>query len=266
MRVYLSVFGCALRRYSGYRAATAAGLFTNSVFGVINALVLLAVFAARPQINGYTAIDAVTQVYVAQALLGPVDIIGRPLALAERIRSGDVAVDLLRPAHPLLWFLAQDLGRAVFAAVFRSVPTFCVGLVLFRLALPQEPARWAAAGLALLLAVLVSFALRYLYALAGFWIGDARGVTALAGTVGPLCSGLVLPLVLFPDAVAAVLRALPWSALVQVPAEIVLGKATLPGGTVLGGLVFQAAWAAALLGLGALLTARAARRVAVQGG
>ena len=41
---------------------------------------------------------------------------------------------------------------------------------------------------------------------------------------------------------------------------------TLPGGTVLGGLALQAWWAAALFGLGAWLTARATRRVVVQGG
>ncbi|MDT0302775.1 ABC transporter permease [Streptomonospora wellingtoniae] len=266
MRVYVAVFGHGLRRFSEYRAATAAGVFTNSVFGAINAMVLLAVFAAQPRINGYTAADAVTQVYVAQALIGPTAIMGPPLELSQRIRTGDVAVDLLRPAHPLLWFLAQDLGRAAYSAVFRSVPTFSVGIVLFPLVLPPDPLRWAAAAAALALASLVGFGLRYLYAIAGFWILDTRGVDSLGALLGPFCSGMVLPLVLFPEGLAALLRALPWSALVQVPAEILLGKETLPGGSTAGGLLFQAAWAAVLLGLGAALTARGTRRVAVQGG
>ncbi|GLU45819.1 ABC transporter permease [Nocardiopsis ansamitocini] len=265
MRVLLAVFAYGLRRYSTYRWATAASVVVNSVFGVINALVLLAVFETRPQINGYTAADAVTQVFLAQAFIGVTAIFGPPLELGERIRDGQVAMDLMRPVGFVRWWLATDLGRAAFNVLARSVPTFAVGVVLFDLALPAEPLRWVAVLVALVLAALVGFGLRYLYALAGFWLLDTRGVDAVAWLLGPFCSGMILPLVLFPDAVAAILRTLPWAALVQVPAEILLGRTVLPGGT-LGGLAYQAAWAAALLVLGTVLTARATRRVVVQGG
>lgn len=261
MRLYLAVFACGLRRYATYRAATAAGVLTNSVFGVINAMVLLAVFSARSDIGGYDATDAVTHVFVAQACIGPVAIFGPPLELGERVRSGSVAVDLLRPAPLIAWWFAHDLGRAAFSAVFRSVPTFGVGMLVFPLLLPDSPGRWLAASASLFLATTVGFALRYLYALAGFWLIDARGVEVLGWLLGPFCAGMVLPLVLFPDGLATVLRALPWAALVQVPAEMFLGKAP-----VAAGLAYQAGWAVALLALGALLSARAARRVVVQGG
>ncbi|MFC7328521.1 ABC transporter permease [Marinactinospora rubrisoli] len=266
MRVCLAVFGCALRRYSTYRAATFAGVVTNSVFGLINAMVLLALFAARPQINGYDAMDAVTQVFVAQALIAPLAVFGPPLDLSERIRTGDVAVDLLRPVHPLLWWLATDLGRSAFSVVFRSVPTFAVGLAVFRFPLSTDPVRWLAVAAAFVLALLVGFGLRYLYALIGFWLLDTRGVYAVAFLLAPFCAGHLLPLTLFPEPLSEVLRVLPWASLVQVPAEILLGKDTLPGGGPLGGLAFQAVWAVALLALGAAVTARATRRVVVQGG
>ncbi|MFD6950848.1 ABC transporter permease [Nocardiopsis sp. TSRI0078] len=266
MRVHCAVYARGLRRYSTYRAATAAGVLTNSVFGAINAAVMLALFAARPQINGYDAGDAVTQVFLGQALIAAVAIMGPPLELGERVRSGDVGTDLLRPVSLLGWWLSEDLGRATFSLVFRGVPTFAVGLLLFDLSLPGEPARWAAVLLSAALAVLVSFALRYLYELAGFWIMDSRGVWAVAGLLGPVAAGLLLPLPLFPPAAAEVLRLLPWASMVQIPAEILLGKDTLPGGSPLGGLALQAGWAAALLALGAWTTARATRRVVVQGG
>lgn len=265
MRVYLAVFACGLRRYATYRAATAAGVITNCVFGLINALVLLAVFRARPHINGFDASDAVTQVFIAQAMIGPAATFGPALELGDRIREGDVAIDLLRPAHLTAWWMAHDLGRAAFAFCFRSLPTFTVGALVFHLTLPSGPARWAASATALALATLVGFGLRYLYALSGFWVLDTRGINAAAFILGPFCAGMVLPLVLFPAPLATVLRALPWSALVQVPADVVLGQERLPGGT-LGSLAYQAVWAAVLLAAGSLLTARATRRVVVHGG
>lgn len=265
MRVYLAVFACGLRRYSTYRAATAAGVFTNAVFGLINAMVMLAVFHARPHIGGFDATDAVTQVFVSQAMIGPAATFGPPLDFGDRIREGDVAVDLLRPANLTSWWLAHDLGRSAFAFCFRSVPTFTVGALVFPLALPGDPGRWAVVLASVVLAALVGFGLRYLYALAGFWVLDTRGINAAAWILGPICAGMLLPLVLFPAPVATVLRALPWSALVQVPADVMLGKSPLPGGTT-GALAYQALWAAALIATGAALTARATRRVVVHGG
>lgn len=266
MRAYFAVYARGLHRYSTYRAATFAGFFTNSVFGAINAAVMLALFSARPQINGYDAGDAVTQVYVAQGLIGVVAILGPPLELGERVRSGAVGTDLLRPVSLQGWWLSEDLGRATFNLVFRAVPTFGVGLLLFDLALPEAPTRWIAVLVSTVLATVVSFALRYLYELSGFWLMDSRGVWSVAGLLGPVAAGMLLPLPLFPPALGDVLRLLPWASMVQIPAEILLGKDTLPGGTVLGGLALQAGWAAALLGLGAWVTSHATRRVVVQGG
>ncbi|WP_116248302.1 ABC-2 family transporter protein [Nocardiopsis sp. FIRDI 009] len=266
MRVHRAVFARGLRRHSAYRVATLSGLLTNSVFGVINAMVLLALFAARPEINGYDARDAVTQVFVAQALLAVVAVMGPPLDLEERIRDGAVATDLLRPVPLQSWWLADDLGRAVYQLVFRAVPTFAVGALVFDLRLPDDPLRWVAVLTSFALAAVVAFGLRYLYALAGFWLTDTRGVWAVAGLLGPVAAGALLPLTLFPPAVADVLRLLPWASMVQVPAEVLLGKESLPGGTAAGGPALQVLWAAALLALGALVTSRATRRVVVQGG
>ena len=46
------------RRYAAYPAATWAGVFTNTVFGFIQAYILLALFETRDDIGGYDATDA----------------------------------------------------------------------------------------------------------------------------------------------------------------------------------------------------------------
>lgn len=266
VRVYTEVYVRGLRRRSTYRAATLGGLFTNTVFGCINAAVMLALFAARPEINGYDAEDAVTQVFVCQALLGVVAVMGPPLELGERIRSGDVGTDLLRPVSLLGWWLAEDLGRASFNLLFRSAPILGAGALLFDLRLPGEAGRWLLVLTSVALAALVSFALRYLYEVAGFWLLDTRGVWAVMGVFGPVAAGMLIPLPLFPPGVSDVLRTLPWASIAQIPTEIVLGKDGLLGEGAAGGLLLQATWAALLLALGAWATSRATRRVVVQGG
>lgn len=67
--LYAAVATRTFRRFSTYRAATAAGVFTNSVFGVIYSFAYLALWDERPGAGGYDAADAVTFVWIGQALL-----------------------------------------------------------------------------------------------------------------------------------------------------------------------------------------------------
>src|SRR5256714_7292530 len=64
------------RRYAAYPWATAAGIFTNTIFGFLQAYIPLAVFRHRADVGGYDARDAVTYVWLAQAFLMTVYIFG----------------------------------------------------------------------------------------------------------------------------------------------------------------------------------------------
>src|SRR3954451_7818919 len=135
MRVYVELARRGFRRAAAYPAATFAGVFTNTIFGFINAAVLLTVFRFRSNVGGYDSRDLVTYVWLVQGLLMPVAIFGW-YELALRIRSGDVAIDLCRPLDVQLGGLAFDLGRASFAVTFRAIPPFVIGALVYDLRFP----------------------------------------------------------------------------------------------------------------------------------
>ncbi|MEU5363114.1 ABC-2 family transporter protein [Streptomyces sp. NPDC005925] len=262
-RLYAAVAAGGFRRYATYRAATAAGVFTNTVFGLILVYTYLALWDEKPHLGGYDQAQAVTYVWLGQALFAGLALQGGGFEteLMERIRTGDVAVDLYRPADLQLWWLASDVGRALFQLLGRGAVPFAVGALLFPTALPDDPVTWLSFGVAVLLAALVSFGIRYLAALSAFWLLDGTGTMQLLLVVGMFSSGMLLPLTVFPGVLGEVVRALPWSSLLQAPADVLLGEAD-PVGT----FAFQAGWAAALLVAGRLVQAAATRRVVVQGG
>ncbi|MGA4849085.1 ABC transporter permease [Streptomyces sp. G5(2025)] len=265
-RLYAAVAGGGFRRYATYRVATAAGVFTNTVFGLILAYTYIALWDERPGLGGYDQEQAVTFVWLGQALLTVMALMGGGFEgeLIERIRTGDVAVDLYRPADLQAWWLASDLGRALFQLLGRGVLPMAAGALVFDLALPADPLRWLAFLTAVVLGALVSFALRFLVALSAFWTMDGAGVSQVGMLAGTFFSGMLLPLNVFPGVLGDLARALPWSALLQVPADVFLGKHTGPD--LIRMYAFQLGWAAALLSAGRLLQAVATRRVVVQGG
>jgi ABC-2 type transport system permease protein len=261
MRLYAWIAAYAFRRYSTYRIAAFSATFTNTVFGFLRAGVLIALWRARPSLGGYDVRDAVTFSFLSQALIEPVRIFGGSLDLSERIRTGDVAIDLHRPADLQGWWLADDLGRAGFALLSRGALPMIGGALFFSLRWPA-PATWLAFAGALLLGLLVSFGLRYLVSISVFWLHDDRGVHGISLITSMFFSGLLVPLTVFPGLLGTVAHVLPWAALVQLPADVYLGKRT----DLLDVYAFQAAWAAALLVLGRFLTLGARRKLVVHGG
>ncbi|QKG18559.1 ABC transporter permease [Actinomadura verrucosospora] len=256
------VWWYGFRRHTAYPLGSLAESLTNTAFAFMRAYVLLALWHARPALGGYTPGDAVAFCFITQALIGPVQIFGG-MDLTERIRNGDVAIDLHRPVGLQGWWLAEDLGRAAGSLLLRAGPPLAAGALLFGFPWPG-PVGLAGFAASVVLGALVSFAVRYLVALGMFWLHDDRGLNAVTLVMSLFFSGMILPLVVFPGRLGEIAQALPWSAQIQVPADVFLGRRT--GAGLLGALAFQAGWAAALLAAGRLLTRAARRKLVIHGG
>jgi ABC-2 type transport system permease protein len=256
--------GAGFRRYTAYRAAMIGGAFTNAVFGLLRASVLVATLHARGgPVGGYDVGTAVTFAWVTQALIAVVEMFTWN-EIAQRVRTGDIAVDLSRPIDPQLAWAAADLGRAAAVLLPRSLPILLVGAVTTGLALPTSAAPYLLGTVSLTLATLLSFACRWAVNLVAFWIVEIRGVLGFYVSVSTTLSGLVLPITWFPPWLATLARATPFPAMVQIPADVLIGRTT--GTAALQGLAVQAVWLAAAAGVGRLLLSAGRRRLVVQGG
>jgi ABC-2 type transport system permease protein len=261
-----ALVGSGFRRYTTYRQATIAGTFTNIVFGFLRCYVLLAVAvgAAGGAPGGYDRAQLASFVWVGQGLLSVSGIWGWS-DLADRIRTGDVASDLLRPVPPVTAYLAADLGRAGHAMLTRFVPPVVVGALFFPFVTPH---RWPTVPLFLvstLLAVVGSFGCRFLVNATAYWLQDARGPLMLWTLGSGVLSGLYFPLRLLPGWAAVTLWvATPLPGLLQTPLDVLVERD--PPGLQAWLVALQAAWAAVLLALAVLVQRRAERRLVVQGG
>lgn len=251
------------RRYATYRQAMVAAIFTNTVFGFLRSAVMLAV-AGAALAAGYDQRQLMTFVWVGQGLIGVV-LLWAPTELAERIRTGDVVADLLRPIDPVWHALATDLGRAGFASLTRFVGPVVVGALAFDLHAPRRLATYPLFVASVALATLVCFGCRYMVNAAAYWLLDARGPllawTLLSGVLG----GLYFPLWFLPrDAALALVALTPFPSVIQLPLDVLTERGTLLEQAAC--LAVQAAWAAAMLGLARWVQARGERKLVVQGG
>ena len=251
------------RRFAAYPAATWAGIVTNSVFGFIQAYVLLALFETRDDIGGYDATATMTYVWLTQAMLATVGIFG-DADFAQRIQRGDVATDLIRPVHPLRAGLAADFGRALYHALFRGLPPLAVGAIVFDLTAPRNPVVWTVFFVSVMLAIAVSFAFRFLYNLSAFWFLDYRGTLRIAVALAAFFSGFIIPVRFFPDWLQTLAYATPFPSMLQLPVDVFVGVTT--GTELVATLAMQLGWLIALVAICYAVFSRGTRKLVVQGG
>lgn len=263
MRLYWEMARRGYRRFAAYRAATWAGVFTNTVFGFMLAYIMLAVYQRRDDVGGYDQVDAITYVWVSQGLLAAVWFMGWN-EVGERIRTGDIAIDLARPVHPLWTGLAADLGRGLYHLLFRGLPPIVLGAFVFELSAPRNPLVWLTFATSVPLAICASYAFRVLYNLSAFWLLDNRGPRVFATTAALFFSGFIVPVRFFPDWLASVAYATPFPSMLQIPVDVFVGKAE--GIELAAALATQAAWVLALLGGAYGVYALGTRRLVLQGG
>lgn len=263
VRPYWEVARRGFRRYSTYRAATLAGLFTNCVFGFLRGYVLVALFRYHGHVGGYDESDTLTYTWLGQGAIMVVHLWSWT-ELAVRVRTGDIATDLSRPLDVQGYWLSQDLGRALYQLLTRGIVPFLVGAAWFSLRVPVHATTYAVFAISVVLGVVVSFAIRFLLNLTAFWLLDHRGVNTLASVATMFLSGFVVPIAFFPGWMATVLRLLPFAGIVQTPIDVFLEQRT--GLAALGAIGLQVVWALVLLGAGRLVLAAATRKLVVQGG
>ena len=258
------MFANGFRRWAIYRGAMAAGAFTNTVFGLIRAYITVgAIGAAGGTLAGYDAKAGITYAFLAQALIAPVNIFTWN-EFALRVRTGDVAVDLARPVDPQVAYLASDLGRAAYSLIPRGLPPMLVGGLVFGLAMPTAVLPYLLGAISLLLAVIVSFACRWLANLAAFWLLDLRGVMMIYVLASGLLSGHLLPVHWFPSWLAAIANATPFPSIIQTPIDIVTGRAE--GVDALALIGVQLGWLVVALIVGRLVFGAGTRKLVLQGG
>jgi ABC-2 type transport system permease protein len=263
MRLYWELALRGFQRAAAYRSAAVSGAITNTFFGFLRAYVFIALFATRPEAGGYDLADTLTFTFVTQGMAALIELWAW-WRIAETIITGQVVSDLARPYDYQLAWLAQDYGRAAFQFLFRSVPPFVVGMIVFDARLPPNLLSWAAFAPSVILAVTVSFGWRFCLNLTTFWMLDYRGIAGLAGLVAILLSGFIVPLAMFPDAIRDAIYLTPFASMVAIPIDIFLGK--LDGIDLAAALALQAFWAVAMLLIGRAVLAAAMRKLVVQGG
>lgn len=250
-----------------FRAATWAQLFTTVLAAFIHVTILLAFYRHGHAGAKMTAPQAVSYVWLVHVLLHLLPGMGVDQEIKEKIRSGDVAVELCRPLDLYAHWFARSLASRIAPFLLAFLPVTLVACLApepYRLQPPSSPLGLVAAFLALTLGLLITAAtmcITYAVLMKVSW-GD--GPIYIMAACTDLLTGANLPLELWPGWLQRLLYWQPFAGILDLPLRLYVG--TLPPSAFWQVAPIQCGWALVLILLGAAMLQRNLVKLVLQGG
>jgi ABC-2 type transport system permease protein len=263
LRAQAALFVRATRVSFAYRPAIVLSMLTAGVGYAVPMLVWRYIYSVRGEQLAVPAGTLFPYLLLAGALNFAFSL-GVETRVAQRIRQGLIATDLLRPVDFQLTQLTQALSDVLFNMTM-VLPFLGLAYGLWGAdALPASAPALLACAVSVGLALLIQFALAFLFVQTAFVTYSNYGIFVARNALHQAFSGLSAPLLLFPPALREVSQYLPFCHTIHTPISIYLG--TIHGTSVSTALLTQAAWAVGLLLLGRLSLRLSLRSLEIQGG
>lgn len=263
LRAQTALFVRAARTNFAYKPAMVLGMVTVAIAYLVPMLVWRYVYAARTVPLAVPA-EVLFPYLLLAASLNFCFFLGVENRVGQRIRMGLIATDLLRPVDFQLTQLAQSLAD-VLLNVTMVLPFVGLAYLLWgRAALPHDAFSLCAFLLSAFLALLIHFAVAFIFVQAAFVTFSGYGIFIARTALQQAFSGISAPLALFPPSLFAVAKWLPFCQTIHTPVSIYLGA--ISGSALWYALGLQLAWALGLLLVGRATLTLALRYLEIQGG
>ncbi|MCC3375011.1 ABC-2 family transporter protein [Cohnella sp. REN36] len=241
-----------------YSASHAVRTVASIIFGLIYVSIWQGIGAER-ELGSYGTAGMVSYIAFNQVILW-VTFTNHGLGLEERVRTGQIALDLVRPLHLFAFAASREAGSIAYNALFTALPLYVVYTLSFGLPIPQQPAVWLWTCAALAMGAYTAICIAYAIGVTALWTVESRWFSLLNYSVNFTLSGFLIPLEWMPGWLQTIAKASPYPIFNYVPTRLYLGKAGPDS------LLVPILWCLALTLLCIAASAAVRRKVEVQGG
>lgn len=265
MRKYLAFTAKAFQRTLTYRFELWVELFINVLFMLIYVYLWKALYTGKTTVEGYDLTRILTYIVVSQTLLSFHFTLRIARVIEEKVRTGEVVTDLMKPVDFQLMLLATGVGTSFHTVLFNMLPKLLLFYGGLSLSLPSSMLTVGFFIVSVMLGFVILFSIEFLIGILAFWVVEIRGIYfAVIWGISWFFSGYFLPLEHYPVLLAKIAEYLPFQAIIYSPTAIYVGRIT--GKAVVRVLRMQLFWTVALIGLGRLVYRAALRKLVIQGG
>jgi ABC-2 type transport system permease protein len=259
--VYRYLLSTSFRQRFVYRSGVWMDILHGCLFIFLQGSLWTALIA-----TGYTdnTLQEMISYVIINTLVGYLTSFHATGLMTRRVEDGSIASDLILPVSFKWKIFFENIGGNIFDFCFSGIATLVTALILYGASGPAGVLQFAAFLLSVLLGILISYQILYLFSLSAFWVIKPWYIPVLAGALTKLFGGGVIPIWLYPDWLKALSGILPFRFITYEPIQIFLGNHQ--GMDILRCLLMQGIVFAVLVLIEKFLWSKASHKVFVQGG
>ena len=263
MNAYLFVSKIRVQTALAYRFNVISTILVQCLIMYAMSCFWTAAYDGAETVSGVSQRDMITYTTIS-VIMGNLLTMGVQDRIARSVRSGSVALDLLKPVSIYGIYLAEDLGDCAAALLQKAVPLLLVGTVMFGFPAPVSAVHFLFFLLSFAVGYLINWLLAALLGLCAFKTLKLGPLANVKGFIMKLLSGSIFPLWFFPVGFRKALELLPFMYIYQLPLGIYIGQYTMEEIAFRTGL--QLFWCTVLWLLFDVLQKKMAATVLIQGG
>lgn len=263
MGKYLEMIRIRFLMMLAYRTDYYTGILIYSINIGAYYFLWQAIYGDKSSIEGLSAVQMTTYVAIAwMARAFYFNNIDREIA--QEIKEGKVAIELIRPYSYLGMKTMQGLGEGIFRFFFFSIPGMVLVSLIFPVSLPGNPATWGLFGVSLFLSFIINTQINLLTGIMAFFFYNNAGLIRAKRVIIDLFSGLLLPISFYPLWAQDIMKYLPFQGISYIPSMIFTNG--FAGQAVGGALLQQLVWAVILFLPIRFIWSIAKKQLIIQGG
>ena len=262
--VYFEFSKKAFQRAAAYRFDAWVRIFSNIIFLFIWGTIWFALYKGKGSVEGVSFHSMLSYVFISQMLQG-IHGAGTPLwEIQEKVRTGDIVMELVRPYDFPIRTLFSDFGSILFHMITAVLPLYTLLFWIFHLTIPTTFIQWFLFMISAFMGYLIRYSIELTFGLFTFWLVETGGVEDIFYFSISLFSGSIVPLWFFPHWLEQITRFLPFQGIYFVPNAIFVGKIT--GDAIKNALMVQGFWIFITYLVLRVVWAKVSKKVIVQGG
>ncbi|MBB6455103.1 ABC-2 type transport system permease protein [Salirhabdus euzebyi] len=263
MSKYLEMIRIRFLMMLAYRTNYYTGIIIYSINIGAYYFLWTAIYGGKSDIEGLSVIQMVTYIAVAwMARAFYFNNIDREIA--QEIKEGKVAVEMIRPYSYLGMKTMQGLGEGLFRLFFFSVPGMFIVSLIFPLSFAANLSTWLFFGLSIIFSFIINTQINLITGVLTFFFFNNDGLIRAKRVIIDLFSGLLLPISFYPIWAQDVMAFFPFQAISYIPSMIFTNG--FQGNALYDAIMFQLMWSVLLLIPIFVLWRVAKKRLVVQGG
>lgn len=212
----------AFQRSLAYRIEYYTGVLNASLYIFVFTSVWKAVIPEGTAANGLTRDDMVA--YAVLATLIKVSFGRNESLFSSRIRTGEIAVDLMKPYNFPLMYFCDIIGVSLFQLFARAIPILVFSILIFNITFVISPLILLKFIIVFLLAFCLYFSISFLISTMAFFFVEVFPFWVFYFSLITLTSGAIIPLDFFPLWLSRLLNYSPFPYLYYFPTMILLQK------------------------------------------